>query len=158
MRACAIVPAYDAAPTVGGVVAGLRQVLAPRDDGTVFVVDDGSTDATAEAARGAGGRVIQHGRNCGKGMAIMTGLIAAQTTGFDVAITVDADGQHLPDEVPRLLAASDDPGDLVLGLRDLVAAGAPRSNRFGNRVSNYWISLFAGRPLRDTQCGMRRYP
>lgn len=158
MRPCAIVPAFEAASTVGEVVAGLRLGFAARYGAGVFVVDDGSRDATAERARAAGATVLVHPENRGKGAALATGFAAAHAAGFDVAVTVDADGQHPPEEAPRLVEASDDPDALVLGVRDLVAAGAPRANQFGNRVSNFWVSLFAGRRLADTQCGYRRYP
>jgi glycosyltransferase involved in cell wall biosynthesis len=158
VRPCAIVPAYEAASTVGDVVVGLRQVFPARHGGDVFVVDDGSRDGTAERARAAGARVLVHPRNRGKGAALRTGLVAAHEAGFDVAVTVDADGQHPPEEAPRLVEATDDPDALVLGVRDLVAAGAPRANQFGNRASNFWLSLFTRRTLADTQCGYRRYP
>jgi hypothetical protein len=75
-----------------------------------------------------------------------------------VAVSADADGQHPGASARTVMLASDDPGALVLGVRDLVRDGAPRSNRFGNAVSNFFLSAFAGRALRDTQCGLRRYP
>jgi hypothetical protein len=71
---------------------------------------------------------------------------------------VDADGQHPPAEAARL-ARHECPEDaLVLGVRDLVSAGAPKQNRFSNGISNFFLSLFTGRVLHDTQCGLRRYP
>jgi glycosyltransferase involved in cell wall biosynthesis len=152
-RACVIVPAFDAAATVGSVIDDVRSsVGAP-----VLVVDDGSVDATAEAALAHGASVVRHGRNRGKGAAIRTGLHEAMARGAHVALTVDADGQH-PGRSAR--AVLDAPGEaaLVLGVRDLVRDGAPRSNRFGNAVSNFFLSRFGGRHLADTQCGLRRYP
>ncbi len=153
VSACAVVPAWNAAETVGDVVAGLVRALGVP----VVVVDDGSTDATAETARAAGGAVVSHGRNLGKGAAILSGLREAARRGHAVAVTVDADGQHPPSSARTLLDA-DAAGALVLGVRDLLRDGAPRSNRFGNQVSNFFLSRFAGRPLADTQCGLRRYP
>jgi glycosyltransferase involved in cell wall biosynthesis len=155
MRACAIVPAFQAEPMIGAVVSALR-ALWPIED-AVFVLDDGSTDRTAELAREAGARVVCHGYNRGKGAAIRSGLQAAQLAGFDVAVTVDADGQHPAVEAARL-ATVDDAGALVLGIRDLAGAGAPRPSQLSNRISNYFLSRFSGRALADTQCGLRRYP
>ncbi|WP_438015648.1 glycosyltransferase family 2 protein [Sorangium sp. So ce315] len=156
MRICAIIPAYQAERNVGDVA---REAL--RIDGlagAVFVVDDGSTDRTAERARAAGATVLSHPENLGKGAALRTGMEVALASGFDVAVTIDADGQHPPEEARRLIEADADPEALVLGIRDLVAAGAPRANQISNRISNFFLSLFVGRPFADTQCGLRRYP
>ncbi len=156
MRSCAIIPAYDAERTVGDVVQGLLALW--PEQSAVFVIDDGSVDGTAAVAREAGARVLVHPRNRGKGKALRTGMEAALCAGFDVAVTVDADGQHPAEEAVRLLSASPDPDALVLGVRDLVAAGAPRANRISNRISNFFLSVFARRRILDTQCGLRRYP
>jgi glycosyltransferase involved in cell wall biosynthesis len=155
MRACTIVPALDAAATIGGVVQDLTAQLAGTP---VLVVDDGSTDATGDVARAHGASVLRHERNRGKGAAIVTGLKEAQRRGLVVALTVDADGQHPASSARLVLHGAADPRTLVLGVRDLVRDGAPGANRFGNGVSNYFLSQFAGRRLRDTQCGLRRYP
>ena len=160
MKACAIIPAYDAERTVGDVVRALleRWPHAEKNASSILVIDDGSRDHTAKAAREAGARVISHPENRGKGAALRTGMTAAYSAGFDVAVTVDADGQHPADEAVHLLDACDDAAALVLGIRDLDGAGAPRANRISNRISNFFLSLFAGRALLDTQCGLRRYP
>jgi glycosyltransferase involved in cell wall biosynthesis len=152
--ACAIVPAFDATATVGPVVDALRAELGIP----VLLVDDGSADATAEVARARGADVVLHGHNRGKGAALRTGLLEAARRGFDVAVSVDADGQHPASQARHVLRGSEDPRALVLGVRDLVRDGAPRGNRFGNGVSNFFLSAFAGQKLRDTQCGLRRYP
>lgn len=151
---CILVPALDAARTVGDVVRGLVEGI----DAPVVVVDDGSTDATADVARAQGATAIRHARNLGKGAAIRTGLREALRRGCDVALVVDADGQHPVDSARAVLEGSDDREALVLGVRDLARDGAPRANRFGNRVSNFFVSTFAGKRLLDTQCGLRRYP
>jgi glycosyltransferase involved in cell wall biosynthesis len=148
------VPALDAAETVGGVVDDLRASMGVP----IIVVDDGSTDGTAELARAHGAELVRHGRNRGKGAALRSGLAEAARRGFEMAVSVDADGQHPGTSARRVLEASDDPRALVLGVRDLTRDGAPRWNRFGNRVSNGFLSLFTRRHLRDTQCGLRRYP
>jgi glycosyltransferase involved in cell wall biosynthesis len=124
----------------------------------VIVVDDGSTDATSEQARRAGADVVRHSRNLGKGAALRSGLRRAAELGADVAVTLDADGQHPPEEALRLLADPAPRETLLLGVRDLRGAGAPRANRISNAISNFFVSAFAGRRLHDTQCGLRRYP
>jgi glycosyltransferase involved in cell wall biosynthesis len=149
-----VVPALNAAESIVEVVSGLVRAL----DVPILVVDDGSTDATRERARAAGAHVIRHAHNLGKGAAIRTGLREALRRGHPTAVTVDADGQHPATSAGEVLSGSDDPRALVLGIRDLVRDGAPRNNRFGNDVSNFFLSRFAGRALRDTQCGLRRYP
>jgi glycosyltransferase involved in cell wall biosynthesis len=156
MLACAIIPAYDAAPTIADVVRETRAIW-PNPD-AVFVVDDGSRDGSGEVARKAGARVLLHPNNRGKGAALRTGMVFAEREGFDVAITLDADAQHPPAEAKRLITVDKDPEALVLGIRDLVKAGAPRANQISNRISNFFLSLFSGQTLADTQCGLRRYP
>ena len=97
----ALIPAYQAATTVGAVVSGARAHFA-----RVLVVDDGSGDATGERAAAAGAEVIRHAVNGGKGAALRTGLEALAAGGVRCALTLDADGQHLAEEIPTLLAAS----------------------------------------------------
>src|SRR5512140_43962 len=155
VRACVLVPAYQAGGTLATVLADLARELPLVP---IFVVDDGSTDGTGEAARAAGVTVLRHATNRGKGAALLTGLRAARDAGFAVAVTVDADAQHPAAEARRVLFADDDPRALVLGVRDLAGAGAPRKNQLSNGISNYFLSRFARRPLADTQCGLRRYP
>jgi glycosyltransferase involved in cell wall biosynthesis len=156
----AIVPAYDAAKTVGTVVADLVRAWPPRPDGraSVIAVDDGSTDGTSEEARRSGAIVVKHPTNQGKGAALRTGFECARRLGAGAAVTVDADGQHPTEEALRLALAPEPRDSLVLGVRDLVRDGAPRANRFSNGFSNFFLSLFSGRKLNDTQCGLRRYP
>jgi glycosyltransferase involved in cell wall biosynthesis len=156
MRACAVIPAYEAARNVGDVT---RETVAIWPvEGGVIVVDDGSRDDTAEIARAAGATVLRHPANRGKGAALRTGMEHALRAGFPVAVTIDADGQHPPAEARRLLEVDPDPEALVLGVRDLAGAGAPRANQVSNRISNFFLSVFAGQPFADTQCGLRRYP
>lgn len=146
-------PALDAAATIGAVVRGAaRQVAA------VVVVDDGSRDDTGRVAREAGATVVTHPSNRGKGAALRTGLEWARDHGYEAAVSLDADGQHPPAQIAKLLAAAADPGALVLGVRNLVSAGAPRANQLSNGFSNWFLSTVTRRELRDTQCGLRRYP
>jgi glycosyltransferase involved in cell wall biosynthesis len=159
MRVLAVVPALDARATIAEVVRGLLREM-PQFEGmpSVIVVDDGSRDGTDARARDAGAYVVRHPENRGKGAALTTGFERALGFGAEAVVSVDADGQHLAKEAARL-ARLDVPREaLVLGVRDLVAAHAPRANRTSNGISNFFLSLFSGRKLGDTQCGLRRYP
>lgn len=156
----AIIPAYQAASTIGNVVTGLIESWSAElaTEPRVVVVDDGSTDETSLVARRAGAEVLRHPENRGKGAALTTGLLRARELEFGVAVTLDADGQHPPSEAVRLLEHPAPDTALVLGIRDLAKAGAPKANRFSNAFSNAWLSGFSGKKLLDTQCGLRRYP
>jgi glycosyltransferase involved in cell wall biosynthesis len=161
VRVAFVVPAYQAAHSVARVVAELREAARGAIETTepaVVVVDDGSTDDTAQCATEAGALVVRHGHNRGKGAALLTGFARAVALGADVAVSVDADGQHLAEEAVRVAQHGAGREALVLAVRDLRRDGAPRANRFSNGFSNLWMSWFAGRALRDTQCGLRRYP
>jgi len=150
----ALIPAYNAEQTVAAVVRQTRHDLPD-----VFVVDDGSTDATASVARDAGARVIQHATNKGKGAGLRTGFRALLDRGYRRALVLDADGQHLPEEIPKLLAASDEtPAALVLGVRDKAGQSIAPIRRFANWFADHAVSLAAGRALADTQSGFRVYP
>ena len=158
METCIVIPAFEAATTLGAVVDGLLAELPELERTDVFVVDDGSTDDTKAVARSKGVRLVSHARNCGKGAALRTGLAEASQLGYHAALTVDSDGQHPAVSARVVLEASEDPNDLVLGVRNLAAAGAPRKNQLSNRFSNAVLSGFARKRLGDTQCGLRRYP
>ena len=158
MRSCVIVPAFQAAKSLGAVLDDLSTALPSLGRDAIFVVDDGSTDGTAGVAHRHGVRVVSHRRNRGKGAALRSGLAEAAQLRYDVAISVDADGQHPASAARIVLEASPDPNDLVLGVRDLAVAGAPRKNQFSNEFSNRVLSAFARTSLPDTQCGLRRYP
>ncbi|HEX3130292.1 MAG TPA: glycosyltransferase family 2 protein [Thermoanaerobaculia bacterium] len=151
MTIAAIIPAYQAAPSVGDVVRGTLEIL-PE----VLVVDDGSTDGTAEVARRAGARVISHPANRGKGAALATGFRDLFGRGFEAVLTLDADGQHLPAEIPKVLAARDE-GDLILGVRDHLFGEMSTVRRLSNRLSSKAISFAAGQRLNDIQTGFRLY-
>jgi glycosyltransferase involved in cell wall biosynthesis len=158
-RVAVAIPAYQAAPTVGQVV---RDVLAARSAGLaiqpeVLVVDDGSTDATAAEARQAGARVISLPVNQGKGAALALAFADLFGRGATAVVTLDADGQHLAHEIPKLLAAAAPDADLVLGVRDHLFTSMSRVRRASNRLSSRAISFAAGQPLADVQTGFRLY-
>jgi len=160
MRSCVVVPSFQAQSTLGAVLDALVAELRPCDvsRADLLVVDDGSRDDTAKVARERGVRVVSHAMNRGKGAALRTGLAEAAQLGYHAALTVDADGQHPALSARAVLDASPDPNELVLGVRDLARAGAPRANQLSNRFSNLVLSGFARTRLADTQCGLRRYP
>ncbi|MGI8631746.1 MAG: glycosyltransferase family 2 protein [Solirubrobacterales bacterium] len=155
----AVVPAYNEAQTVAAVV---RSIIgrAPRYD--VLVVDDGSTDATAELAERAGARVIRHPFNLGIGGAVQSGFHFALVNGYDYMAQVDADGQHDPVELARLeKAMAGDPSlNVVCGSRflgDDLTYPAPISRRTGIHIFAFLLSRFVRQPISDPTSGFRLY-
>jgi glycosyltransferase involved in cell wall biosynthesis len=154
-----VIPAYNHARNLGTVVRAALASGAP-----VIVVDDGSTDSTADVlAEPTGAVVVRHERNQGKGAAILTGLkvAAGPPLGARFAVTVDADGQHRPDDARNLLAAieSEAAACLVLGSRvGMRGRAVPWSSRFGRGFSGFWVRASGGPSVSDSQTGFRVYP
>lgn len=146
------IPAYQAAPSVGDV-ARRSLALVPA----VLVIDDGSDDDTAGEARRAGAEVISQPRNRGKGDALELAFETLFGRGFEAVVTVDADGQHLPEEIPKLIEAADQDVGMVLGTRSHLFEEMSRLRRFSNRTSSAIISLVAGARVIDAQSGFRLY-
>ncbi|HEY3336656.1 MAG TPA: glycosyltransferase family 2 protein [Candidatus Limnocylindrales bacterium] len=152
-RILVLVAAYQEGPRVGAVVEAARRQL------PVLVVDDGSTDDSALNAEAAGARVIRQVPNQGKGAALRAGFRHALDEGYDAVLTLDADGQHDPDEIPRFLAAFDAPGasgprpELIVGRRDF--ARMPPVRRLANTVGAAAFSWAVGRHVPDNQSGYR---
>jgi len=151
MRCAVAIPAFEAAPFVGAVVARAQRVI-----GDVLVIDDGSSDGTANVARATGAEVHVLPRNLGKGAALRVAFDILFSSGFSGVVTLDADGQHLPEEIPRLLEAAGD-ADLVLGTRDHLFDEMSTLRRCSNRLSSRAISWAAGSPVSDVQTGFRFY-
>lgn len=148
---CAVIPCYNEGLTIATVTAGVRRHVA-----AVFVVDDGSSDATASLAQSAGATVAKHERNFGKGAALRTGLTLAHQRGFEWAFTLDGDGQHSPEAVPAFLRCAEQTGvRLVVGNRMHRAETMPWLRRKVNHWMSRQISRHAGVDLPDTQCGFR---
>ena len=148
----AVIPAYQAEPSVGDVIRRTLEQIP-----TVLSIDDGSDDGTADAARRAGAEVISQGSNQGKGRALWVAFQELFGRGFDAVITLDADGQHLPEEIPKLIAGAADGADLVLGTRSHLFAEMSKLRQTSNRLSSRAISILAGKPLDDIQTGFRLY-
>jgi glycosyltransferase involved in cell wall biosynthesis len=151
-KAAIAIPAFDAANSIAQVVVRARRTGHP-----VLVIDDGSSDGTAIEASTSGARVISHPENRGKGRALRTAFDDLFARGFDVVVTLDADGQHPPEEVPRLLDALDEGALLVLGTRRHLFSGMSRLRRTSNTISSWLISRVAGTELTDAQTGFRAY-
>ncbi|MBO4427118.1 MAG: glycosyltransferase family 2 protein [Bacteroidales bacterium] len=154
---CVIIPTYNNAGT-------LRQVLDEvlKYSGDVIVVNDGSTDGTAKILEKYTGRIdtVIFPKNRGKGAALKAGFDLAAGQGYSSAITIDADGQHLPSDIPAFLeAARQNHSAMIVGIReDLAAENKSGGSTFANRFSNYWFTLQTWVRLKDTQCGYRLYP
>ena len=152
-RILAVIPAFDAARSVGSVVEGCLEHLPD-----VLVVNDGSSDETHAAAERAGARVIDHKANRGKGAALKTGFGVALDEGFDAVLSLDADGQHLPSEIPKFVEAFRGSGaDLIIGDRSHLWGGMVPRRRNANRFSAWSISKCAGVRVPDSQSGFRVY-
>ena len=155
-RVAVVIPAYQEAATIAALVHRCR--LLPQVS-QVFVVDDCSSDATARLAAEAGAQVLRHHTNQGKGASLRDGMRAALAAGADDIATLDGDGQHRPEDLPRLLACRRDwPGQIVVGSRRAARANAPRARAIANRVADFWVSWAAGHPIDDSQSGFRVYP
>lgn len=147
-RILALIPAHDEGPRIGAVVRAAVRTLA------VLVVDDGSSDDTADRAEAAGATVIRQQPNGGKGAALRAGFHCALARGADAVITLDADGQHDPAEIPRFLEAfAAARPELIVGRRDF--ARMPPVRRLSNTLGGLAVSAAVGRWIPDNQSGYR---
>ncbi len=150
---CAAIPAYNSESTVARVVMGARAHVS-----CVLVIDDGSTDGTGAQAKRAGAEVIRLGKNHGKGRALKTAFAYALKGGYDALVTLDADLQHEPEELPRFIACHATRGsNLVIGDRLHQAELIPRLRYVPNRVGAFCFSRLTGRRILDAQSGFRLY-
>jgi glycosyltransferase involved in cell wall biosynthesis len=149
-----VIPARNEAATIADVAAGALSVAA-----TVIVVDDGSTDGTHERLAGLPVVLLRNERNQGKGASLWRGMQHALALGADGVVTLDGDGQHAPEDVPRLVrVACAHPEDVVIGARLIGRETAPRARRAANRLGDFCIGWAAGQRLDDSQSGFRVYP
>jgi len=151
LKFAAVIPAFGEEKHIGGVARRTRAKLEH-----VLVVDDGSSDATAARAREAGAEVIVHPENRGKGEAIKTGLRHWLDRQCDYVIILDADGQHLPEEIDRFIdLTSTSDAQMFVGTRMSNLADMPLVRRLVNRYMSNKISRVCGQDIPDTQCGFR---
>lgn len=147
-RIVAVIPGYEEGPRIARVVEGAARSL------PVVVVDDGSRDDTAAQAEGAGATVIRQRPNQGKGAALRTGFRYALEHGAPAVVTLDADGQHDPAEIPAFLSAYEaGHPELIVGRRDF--ASMPLARRVSNTVGGLILSAAVGRRVPDNQSGFR---
>lgn len=152
-RSIAAIPCYNEALSVGSVVLKARRYV---DE--VLVIDDGSTDDTRAIAQEAGAVVITHQKNAGKGAAVKTALEYARVRGFEYLVLLDGDGQHDPDEIPRLLTpVKEGNADLVIGSRflDDTKSTIPFYRRIGQRVLTTMTNMDSHAKTTDSQSGFR---
>jgi len=150
-----VIPVYNHGTRISNVVLKTVALGYP-----VFVVDDGSTDGTAEVLSSLEGiTVLTHSHNLGKGAALRTGFQAAAES-FHWAVTLDADGQHKPEDIENLLnAVKGAQRPIVIGVRQgMDGENVPWTSRFGRGFSNFWVWVSGGPQINDSQSGFRLYP
>ena len=153
MYVLACFPAYNEE----GIIGNLIKKTLPLVD-SVVVCDDGSSDLTSKEAKDAGAFVIQHSHNKGKGAALKSLFDFARHTNADIIVTIDGDGQFLPEEIPKLTKDIEDgKSDIVIGYRFETEKDMPSYRKFGNKVLDELSKQAANLNLRDTQSGFRAY-
>ncbi|WP_229201207.1 DUF2062 domain-containing protein [Arcticibacterium luteifluviistationis] len=155
LSCCVLIPTYNNEKTLAAVIQDVSLYTS-----NIIVINDGSTDST-EAILEEFSEIenISYSPNKGKGFALKTGLLRAKERGFKYAISIDSDGQHFADDIPRFLEAIEEhPNAMLVGARNLQEENMPQKNTFGNKFSNFWFNLETGIDLPDTQSGFRLYP
>ena len=154
MKIVGVIPAYNEAPTIRDVATRALRFLP-----NLIVVNDGSSDGTLEELGGLPVTLISNPMNLGKGASLARGFAIALAEGADAIVTLDADAQHCPEDIPRLIEASHaHPGHIVIGARLWDRGKVPPLRYFGNRFANFWVAWAAGFPVKDSQSGFRLYP
>lgn len=149
-----VIPAFNEETTIRDIVS-----RALNHCSQVIVVNDGSSDNTAERVGDLPITIVNHTTNCGKAASIWHGMSTAIQSGADWVITMDADGQHLPEDIPRFISlAQQYPGHIITGSRLAEKEAFPLYRYCGNKFANFWISWAAGYGIEDSQCGFRLYP
>ncbi len=150
----ALIPAYNEAATIRDLVERVLKIV-PE----VVVVDDGSSDATAEELSGLPVTLLRNERNLGKAASLWKGFEYALSRGVQRVVTLDGDGQHRPEDIARLLSTAERfPGNIVIGARLHDKKNFPARRYYANQFARFWISWAAGYPIADTQSGFRVYP
>ncbi len=147
----AVIPAYNEERSIAKVILRTRQKV-----DRVIVIDDGSSDATGEISKALGATVVRHGQNLGYGAAMRTAFEAARELNAAAVVTLDADGQHDPKEIPLLLKKMEEGFDIVIGSRLISEAKIPRYRRYGISILNFAMRR-AHVNVTDSQSGYRAY-
>jgi glycosyltransferase involved in cell wall biosynthesis len=155
LKICVLIPTYNNAGTLPLL---LKEISAFTRN--ILVVNDGSTDETAEVLKTFPGLPqVHYFPNRGKGYALRKGFKEAVALGYDYAISIDSDGQHFAKDLPVFVQKLEKtPGALIIGARNMNQAAVPAKSSFGNRFSNFWFKVETGIRLPDTQSGYRLYP
>lgn len=147
-----VIPAYNEEKTIGNVLLEAKKYVS-----LIVVVDDGSDDQTAEIAEKLNVKVLHHAANLGKGAALKTGCQAAVNLGAKIIITMDADGQHKPEDIPRFInVLQNKKVDLVLGSRNL-GFGMPLVRILGSKIVSFFIAKLFNIYITDPLCGFRAF-
>lgn len=158
MKLVIVIPAFNEATVIKDVIRKLPKKLSGIDVVTPIVIDDGSTDGTFEVAKESTKHVYRHMVNLGVGAATTTGFEAAKKMNADIVVTLDADGQHNPDDVAELIKPiMDNKADVTIGTRMLNTTGMPKLKVFGNWVMNVFTFLVFHKWVTDSQSGMRAF-
>lgn len=153
MKVIALIPAWNEQQTIAEVIQKTRPCV-----DWVLVINDGSTDRTAQIARDAGAVVVSHAINRGLGAAIGTGFVSAKKLGADVVVTLDADGQHDPEEIPKFLEAiRTQQADVVIGSRMMTRTGMPWYRQIAQVIGNIATLVLFGAWVTDSQSGFRAF-
>ncbi len=151
MKICVVIPAFNESKEISGLVKKIKE-----KNLEILVVDDGSTDSTAQIALSAGAVVLKNPVNEGKGVCLRKGFKYALENNFDAVITMDGDGQHLPEDLPDFIRLGDDPkSDIIVGNRMLKTRDMPFIRVLTNRFMSWMISSLSKQKIPDTQCGYR---
>lgn len=158
INGCVLIPTYNNEKTLRQVIDGVLEFV---PETCVIVVNDGSTDSTSELLSRYENRitVLKNETNSGKGYALRKGFNFANEQGYDYAITMDSDGQHYPEDLPKMIRECyENPGTVLMGSRNMSQEGVPGKSSFGNKFSNFWFKVETWISLPDTQTGFRVYP
>jgi glycosyltransferase involved in cell wall biosynthesis len=151
MRVCIVIPSYNESKTIGDVIQRIRQ-----QGREVVVVDDGSTDDTAQVSRNFGAIVLRNSKNRGKGFSLIRGLSYAVDNNFEAVITMDGDGQHNPSDIPYFIQkAESTSAGIIIGNRMCNPRTMPIIRILTNKFMSWLISRLVKQKIADTQCGFR---
>lgn len=153
MKTLICIPVYNEQNVISNLIKKIQKY-----SDQIVVCDDGSDDDTANKAESSNAFVIRHKKNLGKGAALKSLFQYAKNSDADVVVTIDGDGQFLPEEIPKLVKSlTDNKSDIAIGYRFDDTTEMPTYRKFGNKVLDKMTNLASDLPYRDTQSGFRAY-